>query len=204
MRIGLTGGVGSGKSTVAALLAERGAVIIDADAIAREVVAKGTPGLAAVIEAFGTQVLTATGELDRPAMASIVFTDEDKLAALNAIVHPLVGARVAELLAGTGADDIVVNDVPLLVETNPQAEGFDLVIVVEASLSTRLERLASRGMAEQDARGRMARQASDEQRRAAADVVIDNDGSLDDLRAEVDRAWARVEAPGLKRAKPIE
>ena len=203
MRIGLTGGVGSGKSTVAGLLAEHGAVIIDADALAREVVARGTPGLAAVIEAFGPQVLTPDGDLDRPAVAAIVFSDEQKLAALNAIVHPLVGARVAERLADTGPDDVVVNDVPLLVETNPSGAGFDLVLVVEASLTTRLQRLAGRGMDERDARERMARQATDEQRRAVADIVIDNDGSLDELRAEVDRVWARISAPGLEGEKPI-
>ncbi len=194
MRIGLTGGVGSGKSTVATLLAERGAVVIDADAIAREVVSTGTPGLAAVIDTFGRQVLTANGELDRPALASIVFADPEKLALLNAIVHPLVGARVAELLTGTSPDDIVVNDVPLLVETNPNAEGFDLVLVVEAAVPTRLRRLAARGMTEQDARERMARQASDDNRRAVADVVIPNDGSLADLAVEVDRVWTRIES----------
>ena len=194
MRIGLTGGVGSGKSTVATLLAEHGAVIIDADAIAREVVAVGTPGLAAVVEAFGPGVLASDGSLDRPAVAALVFSDEAKLATLNSIVHPLVGARVAELLEATGPDDVVVNDVPLLVETNPKAEGFDLVLVVETGLQLRLERLAGRGMAEQDARERMARQATDDQRRAVADVVIANNGSLGELRAEVDRAWARIEA----------
>ena len=194
MRVGLTGGVGSGKSTVAGLLAAHGAVVIDADAIAREVVASGTPGLSAVVEAFGTDVLTDAGELDRPAVAAIVFSDADKLKTLNGIVHPLVGARVAQLLEATAPDDIVVYDVPLLVETNPQGDGFDLVIVVQASLATRLERLAGRGMAEQDARDRMSRQADDEQRRAVADVLIDNDGTLDDLQAAVDAAWARLVA----------
>ena len=194
MRVGLTGGVGSGKSTLAGLLAAHGAVVIDADAIAREVVAGGTPGLSAVVEAFGTDVLTAAGELDRPAVAAIVFSDAEKLQTLNGIVHPLVGARVAELLEATAPDDIVVYDVPLLVETNPQGDGFDLVIVVQASLATRLERLAERGMAEQDARDRMSRQADDEQRRAVADVLIDNDGTLDELQVAVDAAWARVVA----------
>ncbi|WP_375483630.1 dephospho-CoA kinase [uncultured Jatrophihabitans sp.] len=194
MRVGLTGGVGSGKSTVARLLAEHGAVVIDADAVAREVMAKGTPSLAQVVDAFGEHVLTADGELDRPAVAALVFSDEQRLQQLNGIIHPLVRARVAEVVAATDPDDVVVHDVPLLVETNPSGDGYDLVLVVQASLATRLARLAERGMGEQDARERMARQADDEQRRAVADVVIDNDGSLADLRSEVERAWVRIVA----------
>jgi dephospho-CoA kinase len=194
MRVGLTGGVGSGKSTVARLLAEHGATVVDADAIAREVVEPGTDGLAAVVAHFGPSVLAADGSLDRPAVAARVFSDEAELAALNAVVHPRVGARVAELVAETGADDIVVYDVPLLVETNPKADGFDAVIVVEAPTELRLRRLAERGMGEADARQRMARQASDEQRRAVADTVIGNGGSLADLRAAVDAAWTGLEA----------
>jgi dephospho-CoA kinase len=193
VRIGLTGGVGSGKSTVARLLAEHGATIIDADAIAREVVEPGTPGFEAVVAAFGPDVVGPDGALDRPKLASIVFADEARRAELNGIVHPLVGARTAELMAAAPAGAIVVYDVPLLVESD-LAAGFDLVLVVEAGESTRLARLAGRGMAEADARERMAAQASDEQRRAVADVVLDNDGSLEELRARVDDFWQLVTA----------
>ncbi len=193
VRVGLTGGVGSGKSTVAALLAERGAVIIDADAIAREVVEPGTPGFDAVVAKFGDAVVGPDGRLDRPALAAIVFADEAKRAELNAIVHPLVGQRTGELMAATAPDDVVVYDVPLLVESN-LATGFDLVVVVEASINTRLSRLAGRGMAEKDARERMAAQATDEQRREVADAVIGNDGSLEELRGNVDDLWELLTA----------
>ena len=188
VRVGLTGGVGSGKSTVAKLLAEHGAVIIDADAIAREVVEPGTPGFDAVVAKFGDSIVGPDGRLDRPALASIVFGDEAKRAELNAIVHPLVGQRTGELMAATAPDDVVVYDVPLLVESN-LAAGFDLVVVVEASIDTRLARLAGRGMAEQDARERMAAQASDDERREVADAVIGNDGPLEELRGNVDDLW---------------
>jgi dephospho-CoA kinase len=193
MRIGLTGGVGSGKSTVAKLLAEHGAVVIDADAIAREVVEPGTPGLAAVIERFGSELLTESGELDRPALAAIVFNDEAARLDLNSIVHPLVGAKTVELMSAAPPDAVLVYDVPLLVENN-MAAGFDAVLVVLASEDVRLERLAGRGMPAEDARARMATQATDEQRRAAATYVIENDGTLDDLRAQVDAIWADLTA----------
>ncbi|MEU2350005.1 dephospho-CoA kinase [Modestobacter sp. NPDC049651] len=189
LRIGLTGGIGSGKSTVAALLAERGALVVDADRIAREVVEPGTPGLAAVVEAFGDGVLTADGALDRPALAAIVFADPAARARLDGIVHPLVRARAAELTAQAPADGIVVQDVPLLVETG-QAGSFDLVLVVETDLETRVRRLVGRGLAEADARARIASQATDEQRRAVADAVLTNDGDRDGLAAQVDRFWA--------------
>ncbi|HVU91270.1 MAG TPA: dephospho-CoA kinase [Jatrophihabitans sp.] len=201
MRVGLTGGVGAGKSTVARLLAGHGAVVIDADAIAREVVEPGTPGLAAVVAEFGPDVLTADGALDRPKLAGLVFADEGRRAALNAIVHPLVGARTAELMAAVPPGAVVVYDVPLLVE-NGLAAGFDLVVVVQASLAVRLERLAGRGMPEADARNRIAAQATDEQRRAVADVVIDNDGTLAELRARVDEAWSRIAASGAGLERP--
>lgn len=193
MRVGLTGGVGSGKSTVARLLAEHGAVIIDADAIAREVVEPGTPGFDAVVAAFGNSVVTSDGHLDRPALAAMVFGDEAKRLQLNAIVHPLVGQRTVQLAESAPPDAVVVYDIPLLVE-NDLAGGFDFVLVVEADVATRLARLAARGMAESDARERMAAQASDEQRRAAADAVIDNNGSLAELKRRVDEVWARLAA----------
>jgi dephospho-CoA kinase len=183
--------VGSGKSTVARLLAERGAVVIDADALAREVVEPGTPGFDAVVAEFGEDVVGPDGRLDRPALASIVFKDEARRTALNAIVHPLVGRRTAELMAEAGEDAIVVFDIPLLVENN-MAPGFDTVLVVEADVPIRLARLAERGMPEADARERMAAQATDEQRRAVADEIIRNDGSLDELSAQVDAVWRRL------------
>jgi dephospho-CoA kinase len=189
LRIGLTGGIGSGKSTVARLLAQRGARVIDADQLAREVVAAGTPGLAAVVAAFGGDVLTDGGELDRPALAAVVFGDPAARAALDAIVHPRVRARAVEAIAAMPADAVVVQDIPLLVETG-QAGSFDLVVVVEAELETRVARLVGRGLSEEDARARIAAQAGDAERRAVADVVLDNSGTPDQLAAQVDRLWA--------------
>jgi len=196
LRIGLTGGIGSGKSTVAGLLAARGARIVDADRIAREVVEPGTPGLAAVADAFGREVLTSEGALDRPALAAVVFADPAARARLDGIVHPLVRARAAELVSAAPPDAVVVQDVPLLVETG-QAASYDLVLVVEADLETRVRRLAQRGLAEADARARIAAQATDEQRRAAADVVLDNSGTPEDLAAQVDRFWDERVVPSL-------
>jgi dephospho-CoA kinase len=195
LRIGLTGGIGSGKSTVAALLAARGAVVVDADRIAREVVEPGTPGLAAVVTAFGEGVLTPEGSLDRPALAGVVFADPEARARLDGIVHPLVRQRAAELMVGLPEDAVVVQDVPLLVETG-QAGAFDLVLVVQADLDTRVERLVARGMTEDDARARIAAQATDEQRRAVADVVLDNSGTPEELAAQVERFWAERVSPG--------
>ncbi|WP_394434980.1 dephospho-CoA kinase [Streptomyces sp. SGAir0957] len=190
VKVGLTGGIGAGKSEVSRLLVERGAVLVDADKIAREVVEPGTPGLAAVVEAFGEEVLAADGTLDRPRLGAIVFADPDKLAVLNSIVHPLVGARSADLEAAAGADAVVVHDVPLLTE-NGLAPLYDLVIVVDASTETQLDRLTRlRGMTEEDARARMAAQATREKRREIADVVIDNDVPLDRLVEQVDAVWA--------------
>ncbi|WP_031226421.1 dephospho-CoA kinase [Streptomyces roseochromogenus] len=189
LKVGLTGGIGAGKSEVSRLLVEQGAVLIDADRIAREVVAPGTPGLTAVAEAFGTDVLTADGSLDRPKLGSIVFADPEKLAVLNSIVHPLVGARSRELEETAAADSVVIHDVPLLTE-NGLAPLYDLVVVVDASPETQLDRLVRlRGMTEQDARARMAAQASREQRREIADIVIDNDVPLDALRKRVAEVW---------------
>ncbi|NUW39735.1 dephospho-CoA kinase [Nonomuraea rhodomycinica] len=189
LKIGLTGGIGSGKSEVSRRLAARGAVVIDADKIAREVVEPGTPGLARVVAVFGDEVLRADGSLDREKLGSIVFSDPERLAALNAIVHPLVGERVAELQGQAADDAIVVYDVPLLAE-NKLAPMYDVVIVVDASDETRVARLAEhRGMAESDARARIAAQATREERLAVAHIVIDNEGTLDALEARVGEVW---------------
>ncbi|MGW2076741.1 dephospho-CoA kinase [Streptomyces sp. NPDC001939] len=190
LKVGLTGGIGAGKSEVSRLLVEHGAVLIDADRIAREVVEPGTPGLAAVVEAFGGDVLAPDGSLDRPALGAIVFADADRLAVLNSIVHPLVGARSAELEAAATGDSVVVHDVPLLAE-NGLAPLYDLVVVVDASPETQLDRLVRlRGMSEEDARARMAAQATRDKRLEIADIVIDNDVPLDELHRRVDSVWA--------------
>ncbi|MFD9910580.1 dephospho-CoA kinase [Streptomyces sp. NPDC059063] len=189
LKVGLTGGIGAGKSEVSRLLVASGAVLIDADRIAREVVAPGTDGLAAVVETFGTDVLAPDGSLDRPKLGAIVFADPARLAALNAIVHPLVGARSAELERAAAADAVVVHDVPLLAE-NGLAPLYDVVVVVDASPETQLDRLVRlRGMSEDDARARMAAQVTREKRREIADIVIDNDGVLADLEERVAAVW---------------
>ncbi|MEU2996491.1 dephospho-CoA kinase [Streptomyces sp. NPDC006906] len=189
LKVGLTGGIGAGKSEVSRLLVSYGAVLIDSDLISREVVEPGTPGLAAVVEEFGPAVLTADGALDRPALGALVFADDGRRAALNAIVHPLVGARAAELERAAPEDAVVVHDVPLLTE-NKLAPLYDLVVVVDASAETRLDRLVTlRGMTEADARARMAAQATREERRAVADLIVDNDGPREALDARVREVW---------------
>ncbi|MER6087974.1 dephospho-CoA kinase [Streptomyces bluensis] len=192
LSVGLTGGIGTGKSEVSRLLVGCGAVLIDADRIAREVVAPGTPGLAAVVDAFGEDVLAPDGSLDRPRLGSIVFADAERLAVLNAIVHPLVGARSRELEAAAPEDAVVVHDVPLLAE-NGLAPLYDLVVVVDTSPETQLDRLVRlRGMTEQDARARMAAQATREKRLEIADIVIDNDVPLEELRLRVRDVWTEL------------
>ncbi|WMX47599.1 dephospho-CoA kinase [Streptomyces roseicoloratus] len=192
LKVGLTGGIGAGKSEVSRLFVSYGAVLIDADRIAREVVEPGTPGLRAVVAEFGDGILTAEGALDRPALGAIVFNDPERLAALNAIVHPLVGARSAELEGLAGPGDVVVHDVPLLTE-NGLAPLYDLVVVVDASPETQLDRLVRfRGMTEPEARARMSAQATRAQRRAVADLVIDNDGPLEALEPQVRTVWEEL------------
>jgi dephospho-CoA kinase len=205
LKVGLTGGIGAGKSEVSRLLVECGAVLIDADRIAREVVAPGTPGLAAVVEAFGEEVLAADGSLDRPKLGSIVFADPERLARLNAIVHPLVGARSRELETAAAEDAVVVHDVPLLAE-NGLAPLYDVVVVVDASPETQLDRLVRlRGMTEADARARMAAQATREKRLEIADIVIDNDVPLEELQRRVRDVWADlVRRARATRASPQE
>ncbi|MGW7609757.1 dephospho-CoA kinase [Streptomyces sp. NPDC054766] len=190
LKVGLTGGIGAGKSEVSRLLVEHGAVLIDADRIAREVVAPGTPGLAAVVDAFGEDVLAADGSLDRPKLGSIVFADPQKLAVLNSIVHPLVGTRSRALEDAAPKDAVVVHDVPLLAE-NGLAALYDLVIVVDARPETQLDRLVRlRGMTEEDARARMTAQAPRDKRLVIADIVIDNDVPLEELERRVRDVWA--------------
>ncbi|MGW1067228.1 dephospho-CoA kinase [Streptomyces aureus] len=190
LKVGLTGGIGAGKSEVSRLLVEHGAVLIDADRIAREVVAPGTPGLAAVVDAFGEDVLAPDGSLDRPRLGSIVFADPQRLAVLNSIVHPLVGHRSRALEEAAPKDAVVVHDVPLLTE-NGLAALYDLVVVVDARPETQLDRLVRlRGMTEEDARARMAAQASRDERLAIADIVIDNDVPLERLELRVADVWA--------------
>lgn len=194
--VGLTGGIASGKSTVATLLGERGALVVDADVLAREVVEPGTPGLAAVVERFGPGVLTPDGRLDRAAVGRLVFgADEASRQArrdLEAIVHPAVRARAAELETGAAPDQVVVHVIPLLVETG-QAETFDLVVVVDVADEVQRDRLLARGgLTPQEADARIAAQASRAERLAVADVVVDNSGSRDDLVGRVDDLWARI------------
>ncbi|USX51891.1 dephospho-CoA kinase [Lentzea sp. HUAS12] len=187
LRVGLTGGIGSGKSTIARLLAERGAVVIDADKLAREVLEPGTDGLAEVVKAFGEDVLSADGTLNRAALAAKAFASEEARQTLNGITHPRIGALTGQRMAEAPEDAIVVHDIPLLVERD-MAAVYHLVIVVFADSATRLERLVgSRGMDRQDAEKRIAAQATDEQRRAVADVWLDNSGEVPDVTALWDR-----------------
>lgn len=190
LRVGLTGGIGAGKSEVARLLAERGAVVIDADQLARAVVEPGTSGHAEVVAAFGPGVLTSDGALDRAALAARVFADPAARQRLEAVIHPRVRARAAELEAQAPADAVVVHEIPLLVETG-QADRFDVVVVVDAPVETAVRRLIQhRGLTDQQARDRVNAQAGRSERLAAADVVIDNSGDLDDLREHVDTLWS--------------
>jgi dephospho-CoA kinase len=194
--IGLTGGIGAGKSAVAARLAELGATVIDSDRLARAVVETGTEGLAQVVAAFGPEILDADGALDRAALARRVFGDDNARKRLEGIIHPLVRDRAAELTAAAPPDAVIVNDVPLLVEAG-LARLYDKVIVVLASEETRLARLTGqRGMSVDDARARIAAQATDEQRRAVADVVIVNDGTMAELVEQVDAVWAALQGTG--------
>lgn len=189
LKVGLTGGIAAGKSLVARTLVECGASLIDADALAREVVEPGTEGLAAVVEAFGPQVLAADGTLDRPALAGIVFGNGEKRKTLNSIIHPLVRARAAELAADVPEDGILVQDIPLLVETG-QAGNFDFVLVVEAPEKERLARMVrDRGMEPAAAQARIDAQATAAERAAAADAVLDNTGTPEDLVKAVREIW---------------
>lgn len=195
LRIGLSGGIGAGKSTVSSTFSELGGIVVDGDVIAREVVEPGTEGLAALVEAFGDGILRPDGALDRPALAAVAFGDEEKRQTLNGIVHPLVGKRRAELIAAAPADAVIVEDIPLLVESQ-MAPMFPLVIIVHADEDVRVRRLIEhRGFSEEDARARIAAQATVEQRRAVADVWLDNSGSADDLVARARALWTERIVP---------
>jgi dephospho-CoA kinase len=197
LRVGLTGGIGAGKSEVSKSLAAQGAVVIDADLIAREVVAPDTDGLAAVIAAFGPDVLGPDGTLDRVRLGDIVFADQQKLATLNSIVHPRVGARMGELEDGAGPGSVVVHDVPLIAE-NGLASSYDLVVVVDVPPRTQLDRLIRlRGMSREQAQARIAAQASREQRLAIADIVVDNSGSLAELDRQAGELWSELRRRAL-------
>ena len=194
MRVGLTGGIASGKSTVAAMLVELGAVLIDGDALAREVVARGTPGLAQVVEEFGSDLLTPDGDLDRAALGRIVFADEAARRRLEAITHPLIFERYAELEAAAPPDAVVVHDIPLLAEAGAErAATFDEIIVVDVPVQLQVERMMrDRGWSREEAESRIAAQASREDRLAIATYVIDNTGTLEDLRARVEAVYAEL------------
>jgi dephospho-CoA kinase len=198
MKIGLTGGIGAGKSAVSTRFAHHGAVIVDADTIAREVVEPGTPGLSAIVAEFGKQVLAADGTLDRAALAAIVFTDPERRTALEEIVHPLVALRSGQLIAAASAQAVVVYDMPLLTELvvkgQRTTDEYDHVVVVEAPEELRITRLVARGLPEWDAEARIASQATDDERRAIADHVIVNDSTLEALDAQVDTLWTTLTA----------
>jgi dephospho-CoA kinase len=191
LMVGLTGGIGAGKSTVAEMLAARGAIVIDADKIAREVVEPGTPTLAKLVERFGPEILLPDGSLDRPALAAVAFVDDETRKELEAITHPAIGEEFLRRVAEAKPGDVVIHDVPLLVESK---RGFDYgcVIVVEAPLETRLDRLESRGVPRDDARRRIDLQASDEDRRKVATWVVDNAGELRDLEKQIAEIWPQL------------
>lgn len=195
--IAVTGGIGAGKSTVCRRLGQLGAQVIDADQLARDVVAPGTPGLAEVVRAFGPDVLNADGSLNRPALAAVVFSDPDRRAVLNGIIHPRVQAESERLVAAAGPGATVVYDIPLLVETGGRSR-FDIVVVVTAPREMRIARLVSeRGMTRAEAERRIDAQATDAERAAVADVLIDSSGSIVDTWIEVDALWRRIQEGSL-------
>jgi dephospho-CoA kinase len=199
VNVGLTGGIGSGKSEVARLLEEHGAVVVDSDLLAREAVAPGTPGLEALVAEFGTGVLAADGSLDRPALGRVVFADPARRAVLEGIVHPYVRRRSAQIAAAAPRDAVVVHDVPLLVEAGLQ-DRYEVVVVVDVDEQTQVRRLTTvRGMSDEDARARISAQADRAARLAVADLVVTNDGTLDDLRRRVEDLWQDLSAKAAGR-----
>lgn len=205
LRIGLTGGIGAGKSTVSATFSQLGGIVVDGDVIAREVVEPGTPGLAALVEAFGDGILLPDGALNRPALAAIAFGDDEKRQTLNGIVHPLVGQRRSELISAAAHDAVIVEDIPLLVESQ-MAPMFPLVVIVHADAELRVKRLIEyRNFTGEDARARIAAQATEEQRRAVADVWLDNSGSAEELVEKARALWfdrIRPFADNLEAGRP--
>ncbi|HWS48047.1 MAG TPA: dephospho-CoA kinase [Acidimicrobiia bacterium] len=195
--VGLTGGIGAGKSTVAQLLEQRGAVVVDADAIAREVVEPGTPTLEKLVERFGSDVLAADGSLDRAALAAKAFVSDDTKRDLDAITHPAIGEEFLRRVAAAPPDGVVIHDVPLLVESTRGYE-YAAVIVVESPLEVRLERLEQRGVDREDARRRISMQATDDERRKVATWVVDNSGDLAHLEAQVDAIWHELQQRAAK------
>ena len=203
--VGLTGGIGAGKSSVAALLAERGAVILDADQVARDVVEPDAPAFAALVERFGPEIVGPDGRLDRPKLAELAFASDTGTADLNAIVHPAVGKEFLARMQAAPADAIVVCDVPLLVESETaRSRGYEYVIVVEAPLETRLDRLEERGVPRNDAKARIAQQATDDERRAIATHLVDNAGDRAQLEAQVDAIWQDLQRIHAEKPAPNE
>jgi dephospho-CoA kinase len=200
--VGLTGGIGAGKSTVAAILEARGAIVIDADAIAREVVEPGTPTLAKLVERFGPEILRADGSLDRPALAAVAFVDDTTRKELEAITHPAIGEEFLRRVGEAKPGDVVIHDVPLLVESTRGFE-YGCVIVVEAPIETRLDRLESRGVPRDDARRRIELQASDEDRRKVATWVVDNAGDVDELEKQIAAIWPELEERAAHPPEPV-
>jgi dephospho-CoA kinase len=204
--VGLTGGIGSGKSTVARLFAERGAEVVDVDAVGRNVIAPGGRAEAAVVAEFGDEIVAPDGTIDRRALARMVFSQPEGLQRLEAISHPAINAELTELVAAFAADAIVVYDMAILVESNlgraDPAHRYSHVVVVEAPLELRIERAVERGMSEADARARAAAQATDDQRRAVADVVVRNDADLAALEADVNDAWSTITSWAAARRAP--
>jgi dephospho-CoA kinase len=203
--VGLTGGIGAGKSSVAALLAERGAVILDADQVARDVVEPDAPAFAALVERFGPEIVGPDGRLDRPKLAELAFASDTGTADLNTIVHPAVGKEFLARMQAAPADAIVVCDVPLLVESETaRSRGYEYVIVVEAPLETRLDRLEERGVPRNDAVARIAQQATDDERRAIATHLVDNAGDRAQLEAQVDAIWQDLQRIHAEKPAPSE
>ncbi len=197
MKVGLTGGIGAGKSTVADLFSQKGAVVIRSDELARQVIEPQTPGFQQVIDRFGKDIVNSEGYIDRAKLAQIVFQDDAALKDLENIVHPLVRSKTNELVNQHTAETIIVNEIPLLLEKKMESL-FDFLVIVISSEKNRLERLAQRGLTTEQATARMAKQVSDDERRAAADFLIVNDGNLDQLEADVEKIWQTLQERSFK------
>jgi dephospho-CoA kinase len=197
MKVGLTGGIGAGKSTVAALFSQKGAVVIRSDELARQVIEPQTPGFQQVIDRFGKDFVNSEGYIDRAKLAQIVFQDDAALKDLENIIHPLVRSKTNQIIDQHTSETIIVNEIPLLLEKKMESL-FDFLVIVISSEKNRLERLAQRGLAAEQATARMAKQVSDEERKAAADFLIVNDGNLDQLEADVEKIWQTLQERSFK------